>query len=259
MKRRGIFLIVSVVLFVVLVVVLKSGIVAAPSLSLAANGWLPGVVFLAALIDSVNPCAFGVLLLTIAFLMSLSSSRGKILKIGGVYILGLFVVYIAIGLGILGTLDFFGAPHFMVKVGASVLIFVGIINVLNDLFPEFPLKLKIPKAAYGKIAFLMEKGSLPAAFLLGVLVGFYEFPCTGGPYLLVLGLLHDKATYFTGLAYLVFYNLVFVLPLLIVLFLVSNGVILEKVREWKKSDSNRMRLWGGVIMIMFGVLLFLFL
>ncbi|KKU93205.1 MAG: putative membrane protein, partial [Candidatus Amesbacteria bacterium GW2011_GWC1_48_10] len=55
------------------------------------------VITTAALIDSVNPCAISVLLLTIGFLLSLEKSRREILSIAGLYILGIFVTYILIG------------------------------------------------------------------------------------------------------------------------------------------------------------------
>ena len=45
----------------------------------------------------------------------------------------------------------------------------------------------------------MHQATLPAAFALGVVVGLCEFPCTGGPYLMILGLLHDRGTYTSGL------------------------------------------------------------
>ena len=103
----------------------------------------------------------------------------------------------------------------------------------------------------------MEKASLPTAFLLGGLVGLCEFPCTGGPYLMILGLLHDQVTYARGLGYLAFYNLLFILPLIIILFLASNSVLLEKVRAWQRSERPAMRFWGGVGMGAIGILIFL--
>src|SRR3989338_2900548 len=72
--------------------------------------WLLPLVIVSSLIDSLNPCAFSILFLTIAFLFSLGRSRKDIFKIGGVYILGIFVVYILIGLGILQTLHLFNTP-----------------------------------------------------------------------------------------------------------------------------------------------------
>src|SRR3989337_356321 len=184
--------------------------------------WLLPLVAVAALIDSINPCAFSVLLLTIAFLLSVGKLRSSVLAIGSAYILGIFLVYILIGLGLLQTLHLFSTPHFMAKVGAGLLIALGFINVINEFFPSFPVKLRIPHAAHRKMAELMEKASLPTAFLLGGLVGLCEFPCTGGPYLMVIGLLHDQATYFTGVAYLILYNVIFILPLVLILLFASD-------------------------------------
>src|SRR3989344_2482599 len=219
--------------------------------------WLLPLVGIAALLDSVNPCAFSILLLTIAFLFSIGRLRAQILAIGGAYILGIFVVYLLIGLGILQTLHLFDPPHFMAKLGAFLMVALGGINIVNHFFPRFPIKLKIPHSAHHKMAVLMEKGSIPTAFLLGGLVGICEFPCTGGPYLMVLGLLHDQATYLKGLAYLIFYNLIFVVPLVLILFIASDRHLLEKVQAWRKSNTKGMRLWVGAAMILLGVAIFL--
>ena len=215
------------------------------------------IVTIAAIIDSINFCAFSVLLLTIAFLFSVGYIRSKILKIGGFYIAGIFLVYILIGLGIIQTLHFFNMPHFMAKIGASVMILFGAINIINEFFPAFPIKLKIPTSAHQKIAALIEKGSVPTAFFLGVLVGLYEFPCTGGPYLMILGFLHDRTTYIKGAAYLLFYNMVFVLPLVITLFIASNKTLLGKLRVWRENKNIRIKFLSGVAMIILGVIIFM--
>lgn len=215
------------------------------------------IIGAAAAIDSINPCALSVLLITIAFLFSLGKLRREILKIGGLYIFGIFLVYILIGLGILKALYVFNMPHFMAKIGATLVIVLGVIDIINACFPNFPLKLKIPNAAHQKMATLMEKGSLVAAFLLGCLVGFYEFPCTGGPYLMILGLLHDKATYFAGFGYLLFYNLIFILPLVIIILVASNKLFFDKVQEWRNREIKKARLLTGVIMIVLGLLIFI--
>lgn len=217
--------------------------------------WMLPMVLVAALIDSINPCAFSILLLTIAFLFSIGKMRSKILGIGGVYILGLFVVYVLIGLGILRVLHIFDTPHFMAKLGASLLIALGGINLIGEFFPKFPIKLKIPDAAHHQMAVLMERGSMLTAFGLGILVGLCEFPCTGGPYLMILGLLHDQATYVSGLGYLLLYNLVFIAPLVIILLIASEKNLLEKVRSWQKQERKPMRLGGGIAMIILGIII----
>src|SRR3989338_8358673 len=153
--------------------------------------WLLPLVFFSALLDSVHPCSFSILLITIAFLFGIQMTRKKILQVGGTYIAGIFMAYLLIGLGILKVLHLFNTPHFMGKLGATLLIVFGIINILNEFFPKFPVKLRIPASAHTAMGQLMEKASLPAAFGLGLLVGICQFPCMGGPYLMVIGLLRD--------------------------------------------------------------------
>lgn len=256
--KKLVILIAMGVLFLGLVTFFKLGNIGTTALWNLSNGgkWLLPLVGVAAIIDSINPCAFSILLLTIAFLLSIGKTRSGILKIGGAYIFGIFAVYILIGLGLLQALHFFNTPHFMAKVGASLLIALGGISFINEFFPSFPIKLRIPQTAHRKIANLMNKASLPTAFFLGALVGLCEFPCTGGPYLMVLGLLHDQGTYFAGVGYLLLYNLIFVLPLIIILLIASDNALLEKVKTWKKTETKHMRLWGGGAMIILGLLIF---
>jgi cytochrome c biogenesis protein CcdA len=103
----------------------------------------------------------------------------------------------------------------------------------------------------------MHQATIPAAFLLGVFVGMCEFPCTGGPYLMVLGLLHDQTTYWSGVIYLLIYNLIFVSPLVVILLIAGDEAILEKIKRWKSKKLNRSRLIGGIIMIAIGLIIFL--
>jgi len=260
-KRKSVFQLVAIV---VLAVILFSavyfikhsmpdgGLLAA---SLGGRALLPLIV-IAALIDSVNPCAFSVLFLTIAFLFSLGRTRKNIIFTGGAYVLGVFVVYVLIGLGVLKTLQFLNIPHFVARIGGAILIFSGLLNLANHFFPNFPIRIGIPSSVHRKIALFVSKASVPSAFTLGFLVGVWEFPCTGGPYLLVLGLLHDHSTFFSGLGYLVLYNAVFVLPLIIILAIAGNEILLKKAEEWKK-DTVRGRIIGGIAMLILGGLIFI--
>ncbi len=220
------------------------------------GSWLLPLLLVSAVLDSINPCAFSILFLTVAFLFSLGQMRGQIVRIGLAYIFGIFLAYLLIGLGILGTLHLFSTPHFMSKVGAILLLALGAIEILGHYFPSFPIKLKIPAAAHGQMAKFIERATLPAAFLLGALVGICEFPCTGGPYLMVLGLLHDSGTYLTGFGYLVLYNLIFVLPLALILMITGDSAVLTKVETWRKEHVGSMRLYSGLGMIVLGLLIF---
>ena len=258
-KKLGILITASLSLFALVYIFRLENIGTTALWNLSEGGtWLLPLVAVAALIDSINPCAFSILLLTVAFLLSIGKLRSSVLSIGSAYIFGIFLVYLLIGLGLLQTLHIFDTPHFMAKVGASLLLLLGAINIANELFPRFPIKLAIPHVAHHRIALLMEKASVPTAVALGVLVGLCEFPCTGGPYLMVLGLLHDNVPYYTGVSYLFLYNLIFILPLVLILLIASDKALLAKVQAWQQSERKAMRWGGGIAMMALGALVFAF-
>jgi len=256
--KKTLTLLTVIAIAIVGVVILKNSQATATFLwSISNQGvWLLPLVLVSALLDSVHPCSFSILLITIAFLFGMQMTRRKILEVGGVYIAGIFSAYFLIGLGILQVLHLFNTPHFMGKLGATLLIVFGVINILNEFFPEFPIKLRIPAAAHTAMGRLMEKASLPAAFGLGALVGICQFPCMGGPYLMVIGLLRDHVTYVTGFGYLVLYNLILTVPLIAVLWIAADKTIVDKVQEWKKSNMKGFKVWVGLAMISIGILIF---
>jgi len=219
------------------------------------GAWLLPLVLVAALLDSVHPCSFSILLITIAFLFGMQMERKKILEIGGAYVAGIFIAYLLIGLGILKVMHLFDTPHFMGKLGAGLLITFGILNIINEFFPKFPIKLKVPDATHTAMGRLVKKASFPAAFGLGVLVGICQFPCMGGPYLMVIGLLHDQMTYAKGFGYLLLYNIILIAPLVTVLWIAADKTLLGKMQEWKASNVGRVKLWAGLIMIILGILI----
>lgn len=212
------------------------------------------LVFFSALLDSVHPCSFSILLITIALLFGMQLPRRKILQIGGVYIAGIFASYFLIGLGLLKVLHLFNTPHLMGKIGSSLLILFGILNILGYYFPNFPIRLRIPAGAHDWMAALLRRLSIPAAFLLGVLVGLCQFPCMGGPYLMVIGLLRDQVTYNTGFLYLLLYNAILSIPLVAVLVIAADKNLIENVQAWKKREMSNAHLVVGIAMIIIGIL-----
>ena len=107
--KKLLFLVLAAIVLFALVFFFRAGNIGTATLWNLSNGgkWLLPLVGVAALIDSINPCAFSILILTIAFLFSIGKFRSSILKIGGSYIFGIFVVYMLIGLGILQALHIF--------------------------------------------------------------------------------------------------------------------------------------------------------
>ena len=60
-----------------------------------------GIVFTAAILDSINPCVLGVLIFLITFMTKLFQNRNKMLLGGVIYTATVYATYLALGFGIL--------------------------------------------------------------------------------------------------------------------------------------------------------------
>ncbi|HLC02938.1 MAG TPA: cytochrome c biogenesis protein CcdA [Anaerolineales bacterium] len=215
---------------------------------------LPAVI-VTGLLDSINPCAFAVILLLLAFLFTLRQSRQRILQLGGVYIGMIFLVYFAIGLGILRAIRLSGDPHFVARAGSWILIGLGFINLIEYFYPRFPIKLHMPAFAGDKTNELLKRATLPATIGVGFLVGLCTFPCSGGIYVSIITLLNAKTTLGWGIGYLALYNVLFVLPLILILVAVGNRMAAKRWASWERQHARRIRLWYGLIMVGLGVIM----
>ncbi|MDF1498635.1 MAG: cytochrome c biogenesis protein CcdA [Patescibacteria group bacterium] len=213
------------------------------------------VVIVSGFLDGINPCAFAVLLFFISFLFTLKRTKKDIWKTGAVYILAIFLAYLAIGFGLVGAVMLIDEPHAMAKIGAWLVIILGIINIIGLLFPSFPVKLRIPHVAKGTIKNYVYKATLPSAFILGFFVGLCTFPCSGGIYVAIIGLLVSQTTYTAGIAYLILYNIMFVMPLVLILLALSNKKALETFSKYEQSKVPLIKIAGAGIMIALGVII----
>jgi cytochrome c biogenesis protein CcdA len=225
--------------------------------SLANLGQLLPAVITTGLVDSVNPCAFAVILLLLAFLFTIRESRSRILQLGLVYIGMIFLVYFAIGLGILRAVRLSNDPHFVARAGSLILIALGAINLIEYFFPKFPIKLHMPVAAGVKTNELLKRATVPATVGVGILVGLCTFPCSGGVYVSIITLLNAKTTLGWGVTYLALYNVLFVLPLLVILVSAGNRMVAKRWARWERENSRRIRLWYGLIMVGLGIAMLL--
>lgn len=218
---------------------------------------LPAVL-ISGFLDGLNPCAFAILLFLIAFIFMLKKSRLSVWKYGLVYTAAIYATYLLIGMGIWKAILITGVPHLMARIGAILVIVLGLVNILNFLFPRLPISLRISMPGRQKILELMHKGTLPTTLLLGILVGLCTFPCSGGIYVAVVTLLAAKTTMALGFIYLLIYNLMFILPLIIILVLAGNRLTVEKMTNLEERNEPRMRLVYGILMLAMGILILLY-
>ena len=204
------------------------------------------------LLDGINPCAFAVLLFFIAFMFTLQRARAEMLLMGGVYISMIYLAYLGIGLGLLGAIVISGVPHLMAQIGSWLLIGLGLISVKDYFWYGRWFSLSVPKIGQERVFDWLKRATLPATAVAGFLVGLCTFPCSGGIYVAVLGLLSTKTTYWTGFSYLLLYNVMFVLPLVVLLLALGNRRAVGALSRWEAQNKRALKLGTGVVMILLG-------
>jgi cytochrome c biogenesis protein CcdA len=219
---------------------------------------LPAVLAAAA-IDGINPCAFTVLLLFITAMLttlqageqSVNGIRTRILSRGAIYIAAIFLTYLSLGVGLLKTLDFFTRQHAPARFGALLAILFGLWMLKDFFLPDWGWRLQAP----GRIGIIArqsaKKATIPALIVGGFLIGLCTVPCSGAVYLAVLSLLALQPAALLGYGYLVLYNVVFILPLVVILVLAASRPTLNRLAHWNLHHKEwvRLVLGGGVVLM----------
>ena len=226
---------------------------------MAVQAYLPtlGTVMTTALIDSINPCAIGVLILLISIMIAFKTKK-EMLFYGSMYILAVFITYVLAGFGILyflSSVPLYISEYISIFVG-SLIIIAGLIEIKDFDWYGQGITLAIPPERAKQIHEMTKKITLPGVLLLGAFVAGVELPCTGAPYLAILLLLSQNFN-FASFLMLILYNIIFILPLIVILLMVYFGFKIQNIKRWKQDNRTYMRLATGVVLIFLGWLLIL--
>ena len=219
------------------------------------------VVIGAALLDSINPCVFGVLIFLIAFMTRVFKSPNKMLLGGLIYTAVVYTTYFLIGLGFLKFTVSFGFSVAVYWVAALIAIFAGLLEIKDFFWYGRGFSLQLIPGAAKRIKYFTNKiehfhrkdGYLSyiSAGLLGIFVVFVELPCTGAPYLAILAIL-GKGNFVQGIPLLLLYNFIFIFPLFIIIGIAYFGKSSKKLEVWRKEHRGLMRLAVGTFLVALG-------
>lgn len=210
----------------------------------------------AGLADGVNPCAFAVIVFFVSFLAAYKYTKKEIIVVGSAYCLAVFLAYVLMGLGafhVLYAMKAFKYVTLVVQWGMVGLCGVFLLLSLYDFIVYQRTKksekmlLQLPtnyKMYIHKVMrfFLKDKHSsmwrlLLAAFLVGFVVSGVEAVCTGQVYLptIVVILKEVNQHFWRATEFLLFYNLMFILPLVLVFVLTLCGKESATFNNWLKK------------------------
>src|SRR3989344_8764635 len=214
----------------------------------------------AALANGLNPCGIGMMITFLGYLLVFGQAKKNgILKLGVVYIGSVFLTYLTIGL-LFYSLAFYLqrlwlASAFKYLIG-GVIFLAGLIQIKDGIWPDSPIHLRMPDFGGKKINQLMARMSLPMAALVGVAVTAFSTPC-------MLPLYVGTATVIARsglpmalvLAYFLYYNLIFILPLMVVLAVMGAGKEVVAMKEMEHKYGRWMRLLMGLVLVVVGYLI----
>jgi len=219
------------------------------------------LIIAAAALDSINPCVFGVLIFLIAFMTRVFQSAKKMLLFGLLYTAVVYLTYLLLGFGILKIAVNPAIATSFYWFAALVAITAGLLEIKDFFWYGKGFSLQMIPGASNRIKMYTQKlenmeTRHPALLFfstiaIGIFVVLVELPCTGAPYLAILGLL-SKGEFSSAVPMLLLYNLVFILPLFIILGIAYAGTASEKLESWRQEHKGLMRLAVGIFLMALG-------
>ena len=222
--------------------------------------WL--TVVLAGLVDGLNPCAFATLIFFVSYL-TLSGRKGReVIFVGLSFTIGVFLAYLVIGLGLYKVLDLMGnllntLARWVYIITAAICLGLGIFSIL-DYFKARrgkleDMSLKLPDPLRKRINSVIRKGRSArsyyiGAFITGLLISILELACTGQVYLPTIIFVSSMPELkLRAISYLVLYNLLFILPLVVVFILAYYGTTSKDLTSFLQKHTGAVKIGMAVL------------
>jgi thiol-disulfide isomerase/thioredoxin len=233
----------------------------------------PVFVFIIALADSFNPCAFTVFIILLS-LLTYTQSKKHMLIVGTVFIIAsaiMYFIFIMIMIGV-GSWALGRYGGIILKALGIGIIVAGVINIKDYFFYKKGISLTIDEKHKGTIMKRAGKivGNLKdntsarsfvlaviGTFFLAVFVNIIELGCSAilpAVYMASLISSHGSAIAMPHVLWTAFYSIVYVLPLFIILL---AFIYTFKSSRLTEKQGRLLKIISGVIMLLFGIIMIL--
>lgn len=222
-----------------------------------------GKITMLALADSVNPCAIAVLtMVLVSILVANPEKKKKVLAAGLAFSLAVFIGYLVYGTLIVQFFrlfaEFLRHNSTYIYDGLAILaILIGALNIKDSIkYKAGSFGTEMPLFMRPKVKKTISKMTSPwGAFIIGFVVTLFLLPCTIGPYIIASGLLSELG-YLLALPWLIYYNLLFILPMIIITLIIFFGLTrIQDVSAWKEKNIRKLHLIAGILLVAVGILL----
>jgi len=221
-----------------------------------------GIIILA-LADMVNPCALAVLAMVLIALFTHDPTKKHRVLFGGLaFTLAVFITYMIYGGIIIQFFIFIKgyfamiAPYVAIVFGV-IAVLLGLANIKDALkYTPGSIGTEMPVFMRPIAKNVIKTITRPlGAFIIGIFVTLFLLPCTIGPYV-VAGERLSELAFIQTLPWLVLYNIIFVLPMILITLLVYFGYTkVQDVSGWKEKHIKTIHLVSGIILVILGFLI----
>lgn len=223
---------------------------------------LPVITLLLAGLDSFNPCAFFVLLFLLSLLVH-AGNRTRMLLIGGLFVSISGLVYFLFMAAWLNLFMVIGDLAWVTTAAGVVAVVIALVNIKDFFWLHHGISLSIPDRArprlYQRMRDLLYTGRLPALLfgtvMLALVANSYELLCTAGfPMVFTRILTQHELAPSAYYGYLLFYNIIYIIPLLLIVIVFSLTLGARKLTE---RGGRLLKLLSGLMMLGLGLVLIL--
>jgi len=223
---------------------------------------LPLLTILLAGLDAFNPCAFFVLLFLLSLLVH-QQDRQRMLIIGGVFVAFSGLMYFAFMAAWLNLFLLIGSLPWVTAAAGLVALLMAAVNLKDYLFFHQGITLSIPEGGkadiFQRARRVLGAGNLPTmlatTIVLAIAANLYELLCTAGfPMLFTRLLTLQENSPTRHYLYLTLYNVIYVLPLLLIVLAFVRSMGARKLSE---REGRLLKLLSGLMMLGLGLLLLL--
>lgn len=216
----------------------------------------------AAAVDAVNPCAFAVLALLLGtILLAASRERKKVLQAGLTFTAACFISYFLIGLGLFTAVQAVGIQHYVYVAVSILAVLVGLWNIKDSIWQDKGPSIGVPRSWQPYVKRLISGViSVPGSFFIGFLVSLFLLPCTSGPYVVIIGMLSNTTTRIQAIWLLALYNLIFIVPFIVITLAVSLGATTPaRIEKWRQEKLRIIHFGAGIFLFLLGIALIILL
>jgi hypothetical protein len=222
---------------------------------------LPVLTVVLAGVDSFNPCAFFILIILLGLLVH-AKNRKRMLLIGGIFIFFSGFLYALFMFVLFNVFYLTRESITVITIIAGLLaLSLGVLDIKDFFFFKKGVSISIPDEKkpdiYKKMRDLVKNPRLAAVVfgtvVLAGTVNFYELLCTLG---LPLVFTQKLSTYdlsgFEYYIYIVFYNVVYVIPLIVIVLIFVYTLGRVTLTEW---HGRLLKLFAGIMLSGFGLMM----